>query len=209
MAKTKKRILAIGSHPDDIEFGCAGTLISCADQGHDVFLLVMTKGRHGGEPDTREQEQLAAKKIMDARKVFWGGYEDTQITLGKNAIETIEAVLKEVRPDVTFCHYKEDTHQDHRHLTKATMSATRYVPNVLLYEGPTTHNFTPHVFMDIEKTLERKIAALGAHQSQVMRTNIKDMSIIEIARSCANFRGIQGRVKYAEAFHAVRFCFKI
>ena len=45
---------------------------------------------------------------------------------------------------------------------------------------------------------------LEAHRSQVSKTNIEDLSILELAVSCANFRGIQARVKYAEAFQSVR-----
>jgi len=45
---------------------------------------------------------------------------------------------------------------------------------------------------------------LKAHGSQVMKTNIEDLSILEIAKSSANFRGIQGRVKYAEGFVSLR-----
>ena len=51
--------------------------------------------------------------------------------------------------------------------------------------------------------------ALEAHQSQVTKTNIEDMYIIEMARASANFRGIQGRVKYAEAFHSLRLFINI
>ncbi len=47
------RILAIGSHPDDIEFGCGGTLIKYSQQGHDVSLLVMTQGSSGGAGPVR------------------------------------------------------------------------------------------------------------------------------------------------------------
>ncbi len=52
--------------------------------------------------------------------------------------------------------------------------------------------------------LAKKLACLEAHRSQVTKTNIQDLSILESAVSCANFRGIQGRVKYAEAFQSVR-----
>jgi LmbE family N-acetylglucosaminyl deacetylase len=89
------------------------------------------------------------------------------------------------------------------------MSATRYIRNVLFYEGPTTQNFNPQVYVDIADTLEAKLGALRAHRSQVMKTNIEDLSIIEVARSSANFRGIQGRVKYAEAFHSLRLFINI
>jgi LmbE family N-acetylglucosaminyl deacetylase len=78
------------------------------------------------------------------------------------------------------------------------------VPNFLFYEGPTTVNFTPNCFTDIEKVLDKKLACLEAHRSQVAKTNIEDLSILELAVSCANFRGIQARVKYAEAFQSIR-----
>jgi len=53
--------------------------------------------------------------------------------------------------------------------------------------------------------LHKKLACLEAHVSQVMNTNIEGMSIVEIARSAAHFRGIQGRVQYAEGFMPVRY----
>jgi hypothetical protein len=52
--------------------------------------------------------------------------------------------------------------------------------------------------------LDKKLACLEAHRSQVAKTNIEDLSILELAVSTANFRGIQGRVKYAEAFQSIR-----
>ncbi|MEW5736096.1 MAG: PIG-L deacetylase family protein [Thermodesulfobacteriota bacterium] len=201
----KKRILAIGAHPDDIEFGCAGTLINCTDKGHEVALLLMTKGGQGGGQAVREAEQEKALDVMGVKSAFWAGYQDTRIPLGREPIERIEEVLRQVKPEVIFCSFFDDTHQDHRNMAHAVMSATRYVPNVLFYEGPTTQNFNPHVFTDIEKNLDRKMEALRAHASQVMKTNIAGISILEMAHSCANFRGIQARVKFAEAFYAQRY----
>ena len=205
----KTNILAIGAHPDDIEFGCGGALIKYAMRGHRLFMLVLTGGGSGAVTQTRMSEQLASKKIMGVEEIFWGGYEDTHLHVDVNLIGKIEDVIAEVQPDFIFCNYHDDTHQDHRHLSQAVMSATRYIRNVLFYEGPTTQNFNPHVFVDISDTLETKMQALEAHQSQVTKTNIEDMYIIEMARASANFRGIQGRVKYAEAFHSLRLFINI
>jgi LmbE family N-acetylglucosaminyl deacetylase len=205
----KVNILAIGAHPDDIEFGCGGTLIKYARKGHRLFLLVMTKGGLGAESGKREAEQMDSKKILGAEEVFWGGYEDSQLMVDTELIGKIENVIREVKPDFIFCNFPDDTHQDHRHLAQAIMSATRYIRNVLFYEGPTTQNFKPHVFVDIADTLDKKLQALKAHRSQVMKTNIEDLSIVEVARSSANFRGIQGRVKYAEAFDSLRLFINI
>ena len=202
-------ILAIGAHPDDIEFGCGGTLIKYSQKGHRLYLLVMTEGGSGAQTATRKIEQQNSKEILGAEKIFWGGYEDTHLIVENELIRKIENVIQEVQPDFIFCNFPDDTHQDHRHLAQSIMSATRYIRNVLFYEGPTTQNFQPHVFVDIADTLERKMVALQAHCSQVMKTNIEDLSIIEVARSSANFRGIQGRVKFAEAFHSLRLFINI
>jgi LmbE family N-acetylglucosaminyl deacetylase len=80
---------------------------------------------------------------------------------------------------------------------------------VLFYEGPTTQNFSPTVFVDIDPVLERKIDALKAHQSQVMKTNIEGLTIVDIIRSSAHFRGIQGRVRNAEGFVPLRLFINI
>ena len=205
----KVNILAIGAHPDDIEFGCGGALIKYTQKGHRLFLLVMTGGGLGGSSTVRRQEQADSGKILGTEKIFWGDYEDSHLIVDAGLIGKIEAVIAEVKPDFIFCNFPDDTHQDHRHLAQAIMSATRYIRNVLFYEGPTTQNFNPQVFVDISDTLDKKVEALQAHHSQVMKTNIEDLSIVEVARSSANFRGIQGRVKFAEAFHSLRLFINI
>jgi LmbE family N-acetylglucosaminyl deacetylase len=203
------RILAIGAHPDDIEVGCGGTLIKYARQGHEVFLLVMTEGGGSGEESIRRREQEGATGVLQVAKLFWGGFPDTAIPLDRESIQRVESVLRETQPDFIFVHHQDDTHQDHRHLSTATITATRYTRNVLFYEGPTTQNFSPSVFVNIDTVLERKIAALEAHASQVTKTNIEGLTIVDIARSSAHFRGIQGRVRNAEGFVPLRLFINI
>ena len=202
-------ILAIGAHPDDIEFGCGGSLIKYADRGHNLFLLIMTEGGLGAPNRIRKAEQLDAQEILGIRRIFWGNYEDTYLEVNKDIINQVETVIAEIKPDFIFCHSPDDTHQDHRHLAQVVISATRYIQNVLFFEGPTTQNFNPQIFIDISDTIDRKIKALEAHRSQIEKTNIEDLTIIELARSTANFRGTQGRVKFAEAFRALRLFINI
>jgi LmbE family N-acetylglucosaminyl deacetylase len=197
-------VLAIGAHPDDIEYGCGGMLTKYAQRGHDVFLWIASDGALGGDGEVRRQEQGESARIMGVREVFWGEYLDTEIPLTRELIVRIESVIRRIEPRMIFVHYPDDTHQDHRNLAQGTQSATRYVPNFLFYEGPTTQNFTPNCYTDIEGVLDEKLACLKAHRSQVAKTNIEDLSILELAKSSANFRGIQARVKYAEAFQSIR-----
>ncbi len=197
-------ILAIGAHPDDIEFGCGGTLIKYALKGHGVLLLVMTDGGRGGDPAERRREQEAAAKILGAQQLFWGGYQDTEVPLDRALIQKVESVLHRIRPDLIIAPFGDDTHQDHRHLSTSVVTASRYTRNVLFYEGPTTANFTPSVFVDINAVLERKLDALRAHASQVVRTGVEHLSITDLAQAAAHFRGIQGRVRNAEGFVPLR-----
>jgi len=198
-------ILAIGAHPDDIEFGCGGTLAAYAEAGHFISLFVATRGEYGGDPEVRQREQEESARIIGAQEVFWGGHSDTEIPLNRDLIIALEKVIKQVRPEMIFVNYFDDTHQDHRNLAQGTLSATRYIPNFLFFEVPTTQNFTPNCYVNILRVLGKKLACLEAHRSQITKTNIEDLTILESAVSCANFRGIQGRVKYAEAFQTVRF----
>ncbi|UCH19958.1 MAG: PIG-L family deacetylase [Deltaproteobacteria bacterium] len=205
----KMNILAIGAHPDDVEFGCGGTLIKYSDRGHHLYLLVMTEGGLGAAKSLRKAEQSGAQDVLGVERIFWGAYEDTYLQVDKDIISEIENVINEVKPDFIFCHYPDDTHQDHRHLAQAVISATRYVRNVLFYEGPTSQNFDPQIFVEISDSIDRKMDALKAHRSQITKTNIEDLTIVELARSTANFRGTQGRVKFAEAFSALRLFINI
>ncbi len=197
-------ILAIGAHPDDIEIGCGGTLIKFARAGHKVHLLVLSDGSFGGDANVRRREQMSAAKIMGAKSVFWGNLIDTEIVNNRELIVKMDEIICKVKPEAVFLNYFQDVHQDHRAAALAGISATRYIKEVLYYEVPTTHHFEPDVFVDIQDVLDKKLRLLKAHTSQVKKTRVKNQTIIESARSCANFRGFQGRVKYAEGFMALR-----
>lgn len=197
-------ILAVGAHPDDIEFGCGGTLLKYSLAGHNVFPFVLTKGNVGGDADVRSKEQADAAGFMGAKELFWGGFNDTELVDSREMIQKIEEVMHKVSPDVIFLNYYDDVHQDHRAVAQAGISASRYVKEVLFYEVPTTQRFDPDIFVDIADVLQKKTELLKKHASQVDRTRVNNLTIVESMQSCANFRGYQGRVKFAEGFKALR-----
>lgn len=196
-------ILAIGAHPDDVEFGCGGTLLKYSKLKHHINLLIMTLGEQGGKGAVRKKEQMQSAKILRAN-VFWRDYKDTKIPVAQKTIADIEDIIHHVNPQLIFVNFYDDTHQDHRVVAECTVSATRYIKNVLFYEVPTTQNFNPNVFVDIGDVLTEKMKLMRAHKSQVNATRIAGLTIMESAESCANFRGFQGRVKYAEGFSSLR-----
>ena len=198
------RILALAPHPDDIEIGCGGTLAVYAGQGAEIHLFVATDGGKGGDARVRKAEQEKAAELLGVKVVHWGGFEDTKLPAEDTLIHAIEDKVQEIKPMIVLVNHHEDTHQDHRTMARAAHSATRYVPNVLAYETPTSSNFSPTVFMDIHDTLSDKLKALDAHASQVERTNIQGLNIVGIALATAHFRGVQGKISCAEAFMPIR-----
>jgi len=199
------RLLAIGAHPDDIEFGCAGAIAQYSQKGDEVYLLVVADGSMGGDPQVRQKEQEVSAEIMGSIELFWGGYQDTFIIFDKPLIDLLEGFLRDVNPSLVLVNYPEDTHQDHVRLAKATISATRYTPKVIFYETPTSIGFNHLIFADIDETLEKKIKCLEAHASQFHKTNIPGSNIVDIAIATARFRGTQARVTFAEGFAPLRY----
>jgi LmbE family N-acetylglucosaminyl deacetylase len=159
----------------------------------------MTGGGVGGNAEVRKAEQQRSAKFLKAR-LLWGGFRDTEVLMSRELIQTAERCIGLVKPDLIFVNYEDDTHQDHRNVAKAVITAARYTKNLLFYEVPTTLNFVPTVFSDIGAVVGDKVRLLKCHRSQVYKTRVKNLSIIETAKSTAVFRGYQDRVKYAEGF---------
>ena len=199
-----KTILALAAHPDDLEIGCGGTLAQHSARGDKVHIYIATSGDIGGEGEIRRTEQVEAAKILGVTEVHWGGFGDTRLPESAIALMAdLERVVQHVCPDTVYVNYQDDTHQDHRVIAQVARSVTRYIANVLYYETPSTIGFEPTVFMDICETLEIKLKALKAHDSQIDRTHVR-LNIIEIAMATTTFRGVQAKMSCAESFVPIR-----
>ena len=199
-----KTILALAPHPDDLEIGCGGTLAKHVARGDEVHIYVATAGEVGGAAETRRAEQIASAKILGVTEIHWGSFEDTHLPASSQALMAeLESIVQKLNPNTVYVNHLDDTHQDHREMAQVARSVTRYVPNVLCYETPSTIGFEPTVYMDTSDTLNLKLQALEAHQSQVERTHVR-LNIIEIAMATAHFRGVQGKMSCAEAFVPIR-----
>jgi LmbE family N-acetylglucosaminyl deacetylase len=201
----KLNILALGAHPDDIEYGCGGTFLKFARKGMNIFYLVLTKGEFGGDPETRQREQEEAMRLLGVKKIFWAGYTDTELPKERIIITYIDKVIKDVKPDEVYVNYIDDIHQDHRTMAECALAATRYIKKVFFYEDYTSNNFEPDIFVDIEDVLEEKKKLIQVYSSQVAKAYPTKLDMVESVKAIANFRGFQGKVKYAEGFKAFRF----
>ncbi|NLO91273.1 MAG: PIG-L family deacetylase [Elusimicrobia bacterium] len=201
--KSNRTILAIGAHPDDLEFGCGGLLRLLTKRGWSAHLLVMTGGEQGGSAPVRRHEQEHSADFMRA-ELHWGGFNDTELPPDRTLIKTIDRHVQAIKPDILLSHYWDDTHQDHRAVAQAAITAGRHLQNMLFYEGPSTLNFKPGIYADISSAINDKLKLLKLHASQVNKTRVPHLSILESAKSVAIYRGNQNKCKYAEAFQTGR-----
>lgn len=193
--------LAVGAHPDDIELGCAGTILSITKRGGKVWGLILTNGERGGDPEVRRKEAIEAGKILKMEKIFFGGLQDTRVDEGIETISVIESVIEMVKPQYVITHSLNDAHQDHRNCARATVSAARNIPTIITFEPPgLTPLFHPTLYVDISSTFNEKLLVLQQHVSQ----NDKEFFKMGAIKGLAKFRGYQAKVEYAEAFEVVK-----
>ena len=196
------RVLAVGSHPDDVELGCGGTLLRHHARGDEITVLVMTGGERGVyDARSRRHEQQYAAALTGAN-LCWGGFTDGGVPHGPEAVSVVDRAVAASGADVLYTHAPDDSHQDHVATSSACLAAARRVPTVLYYETPSTLEFVPTVFIDLDDLMERKIRLVRAHLSQVLRNGPVDLDAL-VAQ--ARFRGAQSRTRHAEAFRPARF----
>jgi LmbE family N-acetylglucosaminyl deacetylase len=195
-------VLAIGAHPDDVELGCGGALLRHCARGDDISILIMTRGERGVfERRSRFDEQRRAARILGA-ELHWGPFIDGEVVFGPELVRTIDEVIDASGADVVYTHAADDSHQDHRATSQASLAAGRRLSSILFYETPSTQRFQPTVFIDVQNEIDSKLALVHSHASQVERDGPLDMDAL-VAQ--ARVRGSQSRSTYAEGFEVARF----
>ncbi len=199
-----KSVLAVGAHPDDIELGCGATLLAHSAAGDAVTMLVMTGGENGPGDGAavvgrRAEQELAARTL--GAELLWGGLHDCMLTPDAATVAIVERAIQQTDAEMVYVHAPDDSHQDHRATAAAALSAARRLSRVLHYQSPSTLTFQPTTFVDVTAYLSGKLAALGAHASQVeMSAMVEPDAVVASARHW----GAQARIGYAEAFEPTR-----
>ncbi|MBT8049315.1 MAG: response regulator [Xanthomonadales bacterium] len=177
-AAPRKRVLAVGAHPDDVEIGCGGILLNHRDNGDELCILTLSRGACGGTSSVREAEAKASCDMLGARLIM-ESLEDTRISEGPETISVISKVIAEFQPTVVYTHSPHDAHQDHRNAHRATLVAARGVQRLKCYQSPSaTIGFTPSHFVDITEKLPEKQALLSCYRSQRDKCRYLSQSLI-------------------------------
>lgn len=195
-------VVAIGAHPDDIEIGAGGSLALHHRRGDAVRFIVLTNGGELSDQSQRKREAKNAAEILNIDDIHFLEYEDTRIPYNDEIIKQLNSHLTEFDADRVYIHTEEDTHQDHRRASMASIAASRNINEVLAFESPSTRpTFNPEYYNKLtEGVLEQKIQAIRAHESQREKKYLE----AEAMKGLARFRGRQANTRYAESYQVIR-----
>jgi bacillithiol biosynthesis deacetylase BshB1 len=227
----KLDILAFGAHPDDVELGCAGTILKEISLGKTVGIIDLTRGELGtrGSAAIRDQEASAAAAILgvsvrenlEMRDGFFVNDENHQIQIIK--------MIRKYQPEIVLCNAIDDRHIDHAkgsklvsdacflaglmkiETTEAGEKQTAWRPKIV-YHYIQWKNIEPDFVVDITGFTDRKIAAILAYSSQFYDANssepespITSKNFLESLNYRSRDLGRLSGVEHAEGFTVERY----
>jgi LmbE family N-acetylglucosaminyl deacetylase len=174
-------IVAIGAHPDDIEFGCYATLAKFS-KSQEIHFLIFSAGELTGPKEKRIKEAKNSGGIIGA-DVEVLEYPDGYIPVNAESIKLLIEKINQHKPEIVFTLFPHDIHQDHRAVSRISISACRYVPKILFYEVPQTEKyFSPNYYVDVTEYFELKKRALKCFKTQANKSYLDISEIKGLAR---------------------------
>ncbi|MEP7257977.1 MAG: bacillithiol biosynthesis deacetylase BshB1 [Flavitalea sp.] len=225
----KLDILAIGVHPDDVELGCAGTILTEIKNGKKAGIVDLTQGELGtrGTAETRHAEAaeaarslgVSARENLKMRDGFFKNDEEHQLIL-------IRAIRK-YQPEIILANIKDDRHPDHGRAGQLIADACflsglvkikttdegreqdRWRPKYVLHYLQDWYH-EPDLLIDISGVFEQKMRSIeaystqfhvkGAKQEDGLKTYISTPDFLESVIARSRMFGKRIGVKYAEGF---------
>jgi LmbE family N-acetylglucosaminyl deacetylase len=184
-----KRALVVAAHPDDADFGAAGTAYLWSQEGWEFYYLVCTDGSKGSDDesiekqrliDMRRQEQRDAAAVLGVKDVFFLDHTDGELTPNRVLLGDVVRVIREVKPHAVFTHDPESiivndvfiNHADHR--TAGLMAIDAVYPS-----ARDRHNFPEHIAEGLSTHKVSQVYIWGSPQSnfEVDITDVIDKKI--------------------------------
>ncbi len=225
-----KSAMAIHAHPDDQEFSVSGTLAKWANAGCEIYSVIITSGDAGNNDPQhdesyrpilaklREEEQLAANKILGVKETIFLHYADGTLVPSLALRRDLTRIIRKYRPEAVLCgdprvrFYGNSymNHPDHRAAADAACDAvfpsagSRPIFSELLHEGFEPFDVSAlylhgsenaDIWIDISSTIDQKVMALKQHKSQFDGEKIGEM-----VREWAKEDGKKKGFDYAESY---------
>ncbi|HXU88873.1 MAG TPA: PIG-L deacetylase family protein [Methylomirabilota bacterium] len=203
------RAMVVFAHPDDAEIGSGGVVAKWIEAGCEVAYVLCTNGDAGtGERSLtpaqlaarRAEEQRAAADAMGVKHLVMLGYPDGLLEDTRAFLGDVVRAIRQYRPHTVFVHdpyrIKNFQHRDHRKAGLTTTDAVYpfardhlHFPEQITQEGLAPHKVRelwywgadePNIIVDVTEAIERQIAALVRHESQLPGFNVADGETIAV-----------------------------
>lgn len=196
-------LLCLGAHSDDIEIGCAGTLLRLKESNPNMEVVWVVLA--AGDEDRRAEAKDSAHRLLGDRRaeVHLFEFRERYLPYDPAVKETFDRLGREIDPSLVLTPRTDDLHQDHRTVGELTWNTFRSHPiweyEIVKYEGDLV---PPNLYVPLSRAeMDGKIEHLmTAFASQTDRYWYSE----ETFRALARIRGVECRAEsgYAEAFHA-------
>ena len=197
-------VLAVGAHADDVELAVGGTIARLRRAGARVVMVVVSLP---GDYKLRRREAEQAADILgcELRVLMADGARRIEDLKSYELVAMIDREVNELAPAAMLTHGPNEFHRDHVLVHEACVSSQRlkyfdfftYHPN---FCRPVPVPFHPRAYVDITETIETKMRAIAAHQSQFKCRGLG----IDIYRDIARLNGRMVGVQYAEGLDVGR-----
>jgi len=190
-----QRVMVVTAHPDDSEFGAAGTVAKLVRDGCEVTYVIVTNGSKGSSDRAmtserliriREEEQRNAARTLGVERVQFLGYEDGEVEDTRDLRRDVSREIRRWRPDLVICQSPSRTyhlgasHRDHRTVGGVVLDCVYPLARDHLAFPELLPDYAPHkvreiyvmqwenpqLVVDIADVMDIKIKALACHASQ-------------------------------------------
>ncbi len=215
-------VLVVAPHADDEILGVGGTISKYVEEGHDVYVCVVTSGHASMFPeevlDKLRDEVKASHRYLGIKETLFLEYPAVMLSeVPKHELnKKINNVIDEIKPEVVFIPHFGDMHLDHFIVSQSTMVGVRPIKEhkvleIYSYETLSetewniphvSNSFVPNVYIDISDYLDKKVKAMSYFTTQLVE--FPHPRSLEAIKSLAKLRGSTVGVKAAEAFCMIR-----
>jgi LmbE family N-acetylglucosaminyl deacetylase len=203
-AGRKLEVLCLGSHPDDIEIGCGGTILRLAEQYPKcAFHWVVFSGCRVRQAEAQRAAELFAGPALAQEPLLKTFPDAFMPSVGAEVKEFFQELQRSVSPDVIFTHNRNDAHQDHRLIGELTWNTFRD-HLILEYEIPKYDGDLgqPNIFVPLDRhSYEKKVRyIMDTFQSQSVKRWFQEDTFLSLMR----LRGMECNAPsgFAEAFYS-------
>lgn len=195
------RILALSPHTDDADLGAGGTLAQLVERGCKVWSVAFS-AVHNQRLMTEFKAASEVLGIAEHRMTIYDFESRFFPEQRQEILQVMDALAKEIEPDLVLGPSSLDTHQDHKVIADEMVRAFKTI-SILGYELPWNNlSFETRAFVELSPgQMQKKLAALACYESQQHRTYLNEEFLTGLART----RGTQIQKTFAEAFEAVRW----